>query len=477
MAKDEKPEQKPNNNGSIFSSLNKERKRINMSAKAVVDNIVFSKSDATAYYKLTPKMFDFLSSAMQISDAALMTSGLTNLVENRTEPLDLHFITTSEPFDVEAWHAQVRSISSGWAAPREFEVFTDQMANYLLYKGYSNRTAYMGVSLGRRGAINFSNMNPLEAGFKGAIETIKEWLGSVLKTFDEDVSAGEEHEFRAKEEHYFNMLRSSNIVSGKVTAQEILLLIKRPLFPAMPVPYLEVDHENRLGPGDLDLETAGVILNKFRMVEFNQFIENKEIKGYRAVISLTKFPKEGRYPYSSLPFMYIPEKVIGLPLTTYARVKLLPHERMRKEVENRRKQEIDQIKNKTASAQSVANSIVSDESLMDSTLTDLRQLDEMTNMDKTPWVEGNYRVVVEASTEKALLELVALVRQKYYDAGISSVLSSGDQLELLLEQLPGDHTRIKSFKQLTNLNHLSSAGLNISSNVGDPIWSDANTRG
>lgn len=453
----------------------KAKKKLDVSVQAVIDNMVYSKKEVWAYYRVSPQMYDFLSDAVKVSNGARVTAAFTSLIENRRDPLELHFITTSTPVDVEAWHAQVDSIVSDWAGNTSaFMEFLDQMADHLRAQEYSNRIAYMGIKLGNRGALNFSTMNPLESGFKAAWETLKEWISNFTKTFDGDVSAAEEREFRQKADKYTSIIRSGALQGAAITAEEIMLLIKRQLYPAMPAPYLDVDHTKRWGAGDLELETASVIRSKFRWLEISQLLGSRELTGYRAAISLTRFSRTASYPQTALPFLYLPQKLMGLPFTTYARVKLLPNEKMRKEIEKKRKEQADQLKNMAGAAKNSAEAAVEDNSRVENDMRDLRELDESTANDKTPWVEGSYRIVVETATERSMRDVVAAIKQAYSEYDITTVLSSGDQLDLFLEQMPGDRTRVNSFRQLTNLHHLSTSGFNISSDVGDRVWDQSN---
>jgi len=449
----------------------KAKKRLDVSVQAVIDNMVFSKREVWAYYRLSSQMFDFLSEAVQISNGARVTTAFTALVENRRDPLDLHFITTSTPIDVESWHAQVASIVSDWEGNTPaFNGFLEDMADHLRVEEYTNRIAYMGIKLGNRGALNFSAMNPLESGMKAAWESFKSWINTATKTFDGDVSATEEKEFRQKAERYSTIIRNGALQGAPISSEEILLLIKRMLYPTMPAPYLDVDHNNRWGAGDLELETASVIRSKFRWLEITQLLGGREITGYRAALSISKFARTAQYPRTALPFLYIPQMLLELPFTTYSRVKLLPNGKMRKEIEKRRKEQADQLINMQGAARKSAEAAVEDNSRVRSDLEDLRELDETTATDKTPWVEGSYRLVLEATSEQAMRELVAAIKQTYSENNITTVLSSGDQLDLFLEQMPGDRIRVNSFRQLTNLNHLSTSGFNFSSDVGDKIW-------
>lgn len=449
-------------------SNGKQPKKLDIAVRGIADNLVFSKRDVWAFYRSAPKMFEFSPTGMLISDALKTSTGLTNLVEGRTDPLDTIFITTSTPIDIAAWRSQVHAVLEDWQTPEAMAEYFDEMTDYVGNQHYTNRVGYVGIHLGRRGAVNFSAMNPLESGVRGAGEAIKDWFAGFTETHDEAFTEREERDFRSREDKVRSSLMSSGIISGAVSAEELMLVIKRQFYPAMPTPYLDVDHGERIGAGDIALETACVFKNHYRYLEINQLIDSTEYTGYRAVMSLTKFPREQIYP-NPRPIFYVPSLALQMPITTYARVKLLPRDKVRKEVEKRRKEQADQIKNMHASDQSYADSVVSDSSKSEQDIQDLRDLDAITQQDRSPWVQGSYRVVLEAPDPKILLNMASILKQEYALMGITSVVSAGDQEQLFLEQMPGDSMRVKSFNQVTNIHQLSTTGFNIASDAGDPI--------
>lgn len=71
------------------------KKNLKISPVAVVDNMVLSKTDAWAFYKITNKVFDFLSHDQKVSLALKTTNALNNLMSDKQEPLDIQLIVTS----------------------------------------------------------------------------------------------------------------------------------------------------------------------------------------------------------------------------------------------------------------------------------------------------------------------------------------------------------------------------------------------
>lgn len=444
-------------------------KKLNISAVAIIDNMVFSKTDAWAFFRLTNNVFDFLSREQKNSLALRITSAFNNLMSDKQEPVDCHIIVSTVPVDVDSWETQVRKVGSDWKQSPGFEQFLEEQVNFLKDHEYMRRVCYLGIHLGRRGALDMSGLNVIEAGFKGAADVMKQWMTSILHQPDEIVSADEEASFRKREVSYFRTISVGHLKAKRCTSEEILLLIKRQFYPAMPSPYLDVDQESRVGPGDMELELGSAIENKYRWLKITQMYGDIEVSGYRAALSFAKFPKETYYPMTGFPFFYFPAK-LGAPFTLYSRFTLYPSTKMKVEIEKKKKEKKDELEN-IAAAQGASASTVDGmpADVMDS-LDDIRTVSEMLATDKTPWVEGSYRIVVEATSEDKLREYAAMLKQSYDDLGILTKWTAGNQAAMFLEQMPGDHLRVKAFKQMTNLNMLSTSGMNFSSDVGDPIF-------
>ena len=65
--------------------------------------------------------------------------------------------------------------------------------------------------------------------------------------------------------------------------------------------------------------------------------------------------------------------------------------------------------------------------------------------------------------------MIIQLKQYYNDNDTTVIWTSGDQLRLFLEELPGGTLSSPSFNQMTNLAMLGVSGFNIGSEVGDPI--------
>lgn len=450
-----------------------DKKKLDISAVAIIDNMVFSKKDCWAFYKLTSNVFDFLSTEQKISLGYRLTSAYAGLMSNRQEPLECAIIVSTIPVDVEAWEAQVRTVSSDWKPTSSFEGFISDQIKYLRQEEYSRRVAYIGINLGRRGALDIKGMNVLDAGFAGATDTMKKWLSSALMIPDEEVSENEEKTFRRSEEDTYRTISTGNLQGERVSAEDLLLLIKRQMYPAMPTPYLDVDHGTRIGRGDIELELGSVIENHYRFVKMTQMYRNIELEGYRATLTFSRFPEQMAYPNNPFPFLYFPA-YLSAPFTVYSRFTLHPSEKIKSQLEKKRKEQKDEIIN-ASTAQKEEDAIVDGapaETIQ--ALHDSQLIAELIATDKTPWVEGTYRIVIEADTEENLKTMCSEMKSHFNERlGINVQWTTGDQVQLFLESMPGDTLRGKSFKHTTNISMLAASGSTLGNEIGDPIFNES----
>lgn len=446
-------------------------KQLVPSAIAVVDNIVFSMTETWAYYRLTTDVFDFLSNDGKISSAYQVANAFTNLVGEKREPVDVHLIITSVPVDVDAWSVQIKESSKEWSRSPGFDNYINSQIQMLKEEEYLKKVIVLGVNLGKRGALDFESVNFLEVGLKGAKEQLGRWWNNALSVPGNEISAEEEDNARRKEAEIHRTLSNGNLRAQRMTTEDILLTIKRQMYPSMPAPYLEVDHDSRLGPGDMDLELVNAVENKYRWLKFTQMIGGQEMVGYRACLSFSKFPRVQGYP-GGWPFLYFPAK-LSLPFTLYARLTLVPSEGMKKQLEKKRKEMIDELENVNNSGQTsgAAGALSGGQpNAVAEAVEDMQTMTSLLTGDKTPWVQGSYRIVVETPDEEILRKYCSIVKQRYADLDINVSWTAGDQAELFLEQMPGDHLRMKSFNQVTNMTFLATSGFRNSSDVGDLIF-------
>lgn len=441
-------------------------KKLDISAKAIIDNIIITKTDIWAYYTVSNREYDFLDQRGQVSLVRDTSTAFTNLLADRANPLDCHLITTSQPVDVEAWYLQVHELAMNWKNGPGFEKYMQEQFEFLRMKEYLNRVSYIGVHLGKRGALDLGRLNFVEYGFKEAFNVIKSWWKQTIFGMPEEISSNEEIDARRSEKEIYRILSNGALNAKKCTAEELLLLIKRQLYPAMPTPYLDVNHGEIIGEGDIVEETTSIINKNYRWVDIDQMLGSEEYKGYRSVLTFSNFPKRMN---ETFPFFYAP-LMWDYPFTCYSRFTLYPAGEMKKKLEARKKEKKDELDNISKGQDELDAIVDSTPAEVSESLDDLQYISGVLSSDNNPWVIGSYRIVVEATTEENLKNYCANLKQEFSKTdGVNLLWTSGDQVDLFLEQMPGDKARVKTFDQVTNLNMLGISGFNYASNVGDPI--------
>ena len=448
-------------------SAKKPARSLELSVVAVVDNIVFSKKSAMAYYKITNRAYDFLASDGRTALASQLVNAFNALMQDKTESMDGHLIATSVPVDVEMWREQVETLSEDWQRAPGFFTYMNKLQAHLDREEYNQKIVYIGIDLGKRGALDLENLNIMELGVKGALDTAKKWVNQALAVPIEDISADEEDIFRRRELNYRRILETGHLGARPANAEEILLLIKRQLHPSMPAPYLDVDHGSRLGAGDLAMELGHVIENKYRFLKISQIIGDREWTGYRATLSLSKFPRMMEVP-GNVPFLYFVENM-GFPYTTYSRFRLHPSKKMKKELEKKKKEQRDELINMAAGMDGLDSTISGTPAHVQEAIEDSQTLGMMLDQDKSAWFEGSFFIAMDMPTEDYLKKYALRLKQAFADHEITLTWTSGDQMDLFLSQMPGDHARMTSFDQITSLSMLPASGFNFSSEVGDSL--------
>lgn len=432
----------------------------------IIGNVVFSKGEAWAYYKVASAPYDFLTNSGRANLANDVMIAFSSLSQRAGRNIDIHLLVTNTPYNIDSWEDQMHKIYDDWNGKGNrlstFEKYVRKQTAALKRKSYKKKVVYIGVKLFSRGSFSLDEFNMLEFGFAEAIEAVKKGISSLLVIPDENVTPLERNRARKDEYEVHRAIKSSTLKGTRLTSEELLLIVKKTLYPAMPSPYLEVSHDERIGLNDIVLETGCIIEDHRRYLKFKQMVGDTEREGYRATLSFAKFPADSmQEPGGIDPFMYLPT-MMGLPFTMTARLTLLPIEKMKKDLQKKKLESEDELKNLESSGQRVTSTVVE-------TQREINQLDYELNNDNMPWVSGNYRMTIEMPTYELLATAVQEMKQEYAKNETILVWTAGDQLELLFEEMPGGKLSMSDFSQLTNLAMLGVSGFSYGGSVGDPI--------
>lgn len=437
------------------------KKTLKMPVVGVIDNIVLSDKAAWAYYQLADQPYDFLDERSKADLAHSTQVALASLAQSSTKQVDCHLLISNTVFSADLWEEQYRYGYKVWneASSLPFENLVEIQKDALLSKEYKKRITLLGVKLYNRGSFDFSSINVLEYGFGRSWELVKKGISELFQIRGEEITLEEEKRARDAERQVFNILGEGSLRARRPSAEDILLTIKRRFYPQMPTPYLETNHNERMGPADLIMETGGVVEIRPRWLKFTNVIDGEEVNGYRSTLSFSKFPDRMTEPGPIMPFFY---RDSVLPFTCNARFTLLPVQTMKKELYKKKQEQKDELANLGESDMDISPDIAR-------SIADARTISEELETERMPWVSGSYRITIEASNPGQLQKIVTRIKQEYAESDIVLNWTSGDQLPLFREEILGGELEIKSFVHTTNMGMLSKAGINFGGTVGDIV--------
>jgi len=457
---------KNNRKDKVKSKKKNSAKTISLPAVGIIGNVVFSKKEAWAYYKIGSVPYEFLTNAGRTKLANDIMVAFSGLSQKAGRNVDLHILVTNTPFNINSWEEQMFRIYDEWNGKgnrlRTFEKYMNNQVRALSRQQYKKKVVYLGVKLFTRGTMSFDDINMLDFGFSEAYEALKKAISSLLVLPGEEITKIEKNRANKDEYEVFRAISSSTLRGTRLTSEELLLINKKILYPAMPSPYLEVNHDERIGLSDIVMETGSIIEDHRRYLKIKQVVGDREMEGYRATLSFSKFPSGVmREPGGIDPFMYLPT-MMGFPFTMNARLTLMPVEKMKKDLQKKKLENEDELKNLASSGQRATSSVMD-------TQYDIDRLDQELNSGSYPWVSGNYRMTIETPDKDTLFKVIQIMKQEYAKNETVLTWTSGDQFDLLMEEFPGGELQMGDFAQLTNLAMLGVSGFAYGSSVGDPI--------
>lgn len=439
--------------------------------RGIVDNIVFSKDEVWAYYSAETSGYDFLDEDSKAALLANVNQTFLNLSTNRDSNMDWHLIVTNTPIDVDHWEDQYLSATDGWDRGPGFNQFLAKQVDYLRRNEFMTRKIYLGIKIDiRHGVSTKGFMASFRNGWHEALAYISDSLFGFLKVSDYSISDKEISRERSIERDVFNTMRSNMYLPcNRPTTEELALIIKRTLYPAMPTPYLDVPANGRWGKGDIARETGADMEKNRRWTKISQPINGDIMIGYRATLSFSKFPEKMMSPPST-PWAYMMQGILSIPFDMYARFTVIPNSTMKKKISRQKADIIDEGGNAGAVGVDAPLDLQED-------YQSISELEAFAQKNDEPFLDGVYRLVITAPSEDELKERVEIIKTQYASKGIVLTWTVGDQQDLLLEYMPGDKIRERSFIQNSNIELIGASGFNIYTAVGDNDYYGISDRG
>lgn len=436
------------------------KRNTKLSLIGIHEDLSFSKKEVWLWVRIPATPYEFIDPVGRENLAKSMDVGLATLLTSDEKNLECQLIVTTSPFATFEWAEALYKHSAQQGASEYFGQFLSEMAEVVERYNFKDRKVYLGIKLGRRSEFTSgSSINPLTE--------FVNFFNTATGVDDYYISDKELEFWQERARTLQRSLYTGNLHAEKVSAREIAYLTKKPFFPNMEVPEVDLTNREVWGTGELDALVDAKIENGAKYLKVTNIVNGQEVTGYRATLCFARFPDVMYFPQRE-PWIHF-SAALPFAADFYSRFTLEPSRKVRKEINKKLAEVKDQMANMTSAGGS-ANIDVQER------LAQGLELDYELSKSKTPWVFARHRIVVEASTETELKDRVQKVIDRYKDLDIQLIQPTGDQLDLLLESLPNDTVRVPAYYQRQELSVISAGVPAGSSNVGDKKKLDADGR-
>lgn len=442
--------------GSILY-MNKTQKT-KLSLTGIHKDLTFSRKSVWLWVKLPPTPYEFLDYQSREILIEKATIGFSSVLVSDDKAVECQLIRTTEPFDSEEWANDLFQRSLNDNPSNDFPDFITRMESNVFLQNFKNRKVFLGVNLGFRNEFS-ARTSPLP---------FQDFFNVLLPRLDiEDYEiSGKEIEFwQERAKNFKRSLINGNLEAEEATATELAYLTKKQFFPNSVVPDVGVSKKESWGRGELDFLVDGEIENNSKFIKITQEIDGKKIIGYRTALCFATFPDSYNFPDNE-PWVHFSA---SLPFSTdfYSRFTIEPARKVRKEINKR----IAEIKDQAANMTSAGGGLNIDiQERHDQAISVEYELSK----NKTPWIYGKHRLVIEASSEEELKDRVQRTIDHYKDLNIQLIQPTGDQLHLFLEGMPNDYSRTNAYIQRQDLAMIPAGLPTGSGSAGDKKKTDPN---
>lgn len=425
---------------------------------AVIGDLTFSSSSVYVWVRLNQQHYEFSSDTIRERQANSISLALANLLSSEEKEISCQLIVTTRKFNVNAWHDALleRAYKDG-TPTEEFPDYLNDMAEHIYDFDFDQRRTYVGIKIGERREYTPIKTNATTVPF------LNDLIDKMTAQVDEYITDKELEYWNSKANLIRHSLYESELGANKVETAELIYIITKNFHPNMPTPSIEeieTYDSVRWGKGEIDTLTNADIINKTFWLQINQIVDGEEHTGYRATLSFAKFPDSYVFPAQE-PWIHSTAG-LGVPVEFYSRFDIVPSKKVKKQVGNKIKEIQDQVYNQTSAGGSISLE-------MQDKFDQGQELEFQLGKDDTPWLYGRHHITVEAGSEKELKENCQEIIDHYKGLGILVVWSAGDQLDLLLEELPGEKIRMNAYYQRHQLGIIGVGIPNGGGTAGDNI--------
>ncbi|MFW5416368.1 ATP-binding protein [Nocardiopsis sp. CNT-189] len=415
-----------------------------LSVRYFDDRILLSDSEAWAYFRLPTVSYEFSTPEER---EALATNVTIALAAIRMDDAEVHLRVAHRTYPAAQWATRLDETSD--SGPGWYD-YLDEMYRHVWAKDFWTKEVYLGVRLGIRGGVRGQLKQGALAQLLGAYQRSEQVLGIE----DPAIDAKELARWTEQSERLGRALAASSLHARHATANQVAWLLRHAVAGTAEEPRSSAAARRTWGRGEIEQLVEGVVHNGRSMLRLEQFAGDT----YVAYLSFSRFPDLMPFPDGE-PWMHHSD-ALPFPVEISSRMKLIPPAKASKDVSR-----------KLAHARDMDAHIREAGADMPIALAEqidaARMLEHGITKERLPFVYGWHRLMVSAPTESELVQRVEAVVEHYRDIGIDVVNSTGDQLSLFNESLPGDRIRLGAYAQRQPLRTIAGGMPTATVDLGD----------
>src|SRR6202046_1032790 len=423
--------------------------RSRLSLRYFDDRILLTETHAWAYYRLPTQPYEFTTPQDR---EALATNITVALAAIRMPDAELHLRIVHRSYPAAEWAAQLDATSDGGPGWRNY---LDEMYRHVWAKDFWAKEVYLGVRLGQRG-MRAQLGGGAFAQFLSTYRAGEQAMG----LDDEAIGGAEITRWTDHAERLGRALGASPLAARHATSDQIAWLVRHTLMGSAGDPRPSAVRRRRWGAGEIESLYEGQVHNGRTLLH----LENPEGESFEAFLSFSRFPDVMSFPDGE-PWLHFADS-LPFPVEVSSRMRLIPPAKASKDVGRRlaHARDMDAHIREAGAEMPIA---------LAEQIEAARLLEHGINKERLPFVYGWHRLMLTAPSRELCVRRAEAVAEHHRDAGIDVVNSTGAQISLLCESLPGDKVRLTSYLQRQPLYTIAGGMPTATVDLGDRAASDA----
>ncbi|MDS1272302.1 ATP-binding protein [Lipingzhangella sp. LS1_29] len=412
------------------------------------DRILLSDTAAWAYFRLPTVSYEFMTPEDRETLATNITIAMAAI---RMDDAEVHLRVAHRLYPAATWATRLSRTSD--EGPGWFD-YLEETYRHVWTQDFWTKEVYLGVRLGQRGVGAQFSQGVLGQLF-GAYKQTEQVLGLEDHAIDDKEIAS----WTSQSERLGRALGASALQARHATATELAWLLRHSVTGISEEPRPSATPRRRWGAGEIEALVDGVIHNGRSML----CLEQPRGQTFVAYLSYARFPDLMPFPDGD-PWMHHAD-ALPFPVELSLRMKLVPPAKASKDVGRKLAHARDMDAH-------IREAGVEAPIALAEQIDAARALEHGITKERLPFVYGWHRLMVSAPTEEELIQQVEATVEHYRDIGIDVVNSTGDQMSLFLESLPGERIRLNAYAQRQPLRTIAGGMPTATVDVGDRVDSD-----